>query len=696
MRKLANPLIRYWKPLLCLNIAVGMATVFSVQYSPRNWTANAQLILPESATNLDANLGTLGQLKDQGTSFTNELNPLKVQASILSSNDVMAPIWSSDPEKSLYPDIESYKKLFKMQPMDQSTVIQLNASASDRELAKGRLDQLIESYKNRLNKLREGTAEARLKFTQNQLEQAESKLVQERNGLLSLRQSSGLVDSEEQTKGLVQSINSLQSTQAQLKAQTKASEERARVLADQLKMTPQQALSSVRISQNKEYQSIRQKLSEVSTTIASERGRFTEKSAMIQALLGQQKELSDALKGQLARLVPDSEGLDTSIGGNPYKDTIADVTAQLIQADGDYRATFQQSNQLQQQIDLLKKQLIQSTTDRSKLLDLQRKYDIAEGGYKGIVAQLEQAKLSAFNSYPNVQVLDQSNVSIKPTTPKRSLIYFGGALAAIFGSTALVTFLESRNPLIKLKNIQELPYPILLRLPRSLRDHAQNRSQGTTHLNAEAAEFEFQRLASALSLMPLTNRRVLVTSAMAGEGKTTVALGLAMALVDLGFRILIVDGDYRRAQISQQFGYDQNRTPGLPMTIQVSTNLELLPTSPNPHGKVVELIARGRFERDLNALQAAGGYDFVIVDSAPMTSTSETALMAKAVSNVLMVVCLGVSDRHLVQEAMDQLIRHDAKIIGLALNGVEPRAEKPIETHRSFPSKADMPQPINR
>ncbi len=124
------------------------------------------------------------------------------------------------------------------------------------------------------------------------------------------------------------------------------------------------------------------------------------------------------------------------------------------------------------------------------------------------------------------------------------------------------------------------------------------------------------------------------------------------------------------------------------MTVQVSPNLELLPTAPNPHGKVVELIARGRFERDLNALQSAGDYDFVIVDSSPVASTSETALMAKAIGNALLTVCLGVSDRYLVDETFEQLSRHGGKVIGLALNAVQQRT-------LAYTAKPEDPQVLN-
>jgi polysaccharide biosynthesis transport protein len=90
---------------------------------------------------------------------------------------------------------------------------------------------------------------------------------------------------------------------------------------------------------------------------------------------------------------------------------------------------------------------------------------------------------------------------------------------------------------------------------------------------------------------------------------------------------------------------------------------------------VGEFIARGSFENHLSLIQERGNYDYIIVDSSPLGSTSEAALMASMLVNVLMVVRLGLSDKHMVQESLELLSQHHARIMGLAMNGVELRSE---------------------
>ncbi|NJR73591.1 MAG: hypothetical protein HC773_07650 [Scytonema sp. CRU_2_7] len=394
-----------------------------------------------------------------------------------------------------------------------------------------------------MNELRQGTANAQQQFSQTQLKQAESNLGLAKNKLALFKQATGLVSSENQTKNLVEAIKTLTTTEAEILAQARAGATRSTALSQRLGLSPQQAINSLRLSQNKEYQTIRQKLSEVNAAIAVNRGGLTEENPTIKSLLEQRQQLVTALNKQIAAVVPNYQGVDTSFGGNNFKDTTMDLIAELIQADGESRALQRQAMIIKKQVEGLKTELKVISTQQSQLLDLQRKYDFAEGVYKGIVAQLEQAKISAFNSYPNTQVLDQPTVNPKPTSPKLSLIILGSILTSVFGSLALISFLESRNPLLKPKDLQEIELPVLVRIPCF-------KSPAVGLKVISETELEFQRLASTISLMSLENRRLMVSSSTPKEGKTTVSIGLAAALVVLGFRVLMVDGDFHKAQLS--------------------------------------------------------------------------------------------------------------------------------------------------
>jgi polysaccharide biosynthesis transport protein len=660
---------RHWKALAFLNSVIFAAALANAILSPKVWEADAQLVLPDSSNGLNANLGTLGSLEQKGTQFTGELSPLKVQASILSSQAVMQRTLNADPEKIKFSRLETFVKLFKIKPEDQSTIITISAKGSSEAIAKQRAENLLSFYQSRLNELRIGADSNRQKFISKQLENAKLSLQQARINLAEFQKVTGLLNSEEQTKSLVATIDALTNSHAQAIAQYQASSAEVNSLIKRTRVTPEQANSTLRLNENKEYQEIRQKLSTADTELAAARGTYTEDAPQIQALVSNRNALSSALRQKLSEVAPDAPKLAQNFGGSTSANANSQATllGQLLEAETKTNGARQQVNQLKKYLDLLKNRLSNFSTLQARLGELQQKQDIADGIYKGIVAQIQQDKISAFNYYPNVQVLDLPTVDSKPISPKLSFIVLGALVASTFLSLALVMFLDSRDPHIKRKDLQDIEYPILARIPQM--PHLSPEFE----LDAET-EAEFQRLASAISLMPFENRRFMVTSSIAGEGKTSIVLGLALALTDLGFHVLLVDGDYRRSSLSHRLG-----VPPLSHNIgptPVRPRLDLLPPDISENGaKVMEIVAQGSFEQTLSSHESSGRYDYILVDSAPVGMNSEAALMAATVQQVLFVVRMGVSKREQVQASLEQLKRCKTQILGLVLNGLDTRHE---------------------
>lgn len=78
----------------------------------------------------------------------------------------------------------------------------------------------------------------------------------------------------------------------------------------------------------------------------------------------------------------------------------------MIIAESETLAALRQAQQLASQINQLQAGLNTLPAKQAKLSELQRQLDVAEGVYKGLVAQVQQNNVDAFDAYPNVQVLD--------------------------------------------------------------------------------------------------------------------------------------------------------------------------------------------------------------------------------------------------------------------------------------------------
>ena len=183
-------------------------------------------------------------------------------------------------------------------------------------------------------------------------------------------------------------------------------------------------------------------------------------------------------------------------------------------------------------------------------------------------------------------------------------------------------------------------------------------------------------------------RVVMVTSAVAGEGKTTLASNLAMSLARTGRRTLLIDCDLRRPSAHQLF--EQTLQPGfsevvlneveLPDAVRVTSadpNLFLLPAGLWDRNVVQELAKDGItsiFEKMREE------FDFVIVDSHPVLGATDSLLIGQHVDAVIVSLMRDVSQMHNVHTAQQQLATLGIRVFGAVVSGMPVRTYgKPIQ-----------------
>jgi polysaccharide biosynthesis transport protein len=608
-------------------------------------------------------------------------------------------VLAKDPEKEKFSKLAQYGQLFTIKSEDKATVFQLSVKGSQSDIALYRAIGLTAAYQKRLNELRLEDKTARTKFGHQELDLSEKRLSEAQVALTQFKQLSGFVSGEAQVQGLVSSINSLMNQQAQVQNQANSSTTRVRLISSQLGLTANQIMQTMKLSENQDFQLVRRQLSDVSAALTTVRATQQDNHPQVLGLLSQQKKLQ-AINQKYVQNAASTLQVDTTASGSGGR---SNLMLQLLEADNDASTQKQQAESLEQQIAVLNAKLKTFPKKQARFQELQRRYEVAEGVYKGMLAQGKQANIDVFNAFPNVQVLDQPSVTTKSSL---LLVLFNAILASGIGSVALTLWFERRNPALTPKDLHLTKIPILASIPRNKR--SANEWESTVE-----SEVVFQQLASLVNLKNLENRRLLITSAMAGEGKTTVVIGLANALVDLGYRVLIVDGDFRKGELSQRLScvkdwsssdqlmqYLEKEFSTLPENsnsmlkhlleqslVPIHPNLDLLPTLPQ-QGKIINLIRQGRFEKVLATAEEIRDYDYVLIDSAPDSVTSETALMAGISKHVVFVVRPNISRRNAFLHSIEQLTQHKAKILGCAINAVgTPKGYLQYGT--------DLPSPLN-
>jgi capsular exopolysaccharide synthesis family protein len=170
-------------------------------------------------------------------------------------------------------------------------------------------------------------------------------------------------------------------------------------------------------------------------------------------------------------------------------------------------------------------------------------------------------------------------------------------------------------------------------------------------------------------------KTVLVTSAVAGEGKTVTASNLSAVLAQLGHSVLLIDADLRKPRQHELFGVSNRvglvsaltRQAEVGEVIQQSSvnGLSLIPSGPIPP-QPSELLASDRM-RDLLA-QVRGLFDFVVIDSPPVLPVTDAAILSAEVDGVLLCVGAGQAVREDAQLCIERLSMVEARILGVVLN----------------------------
>ncbi|MEH0825330.1 MULTISPECIES: polysaccharide biosynthesis tyrosine autokinase [unclassified Micromonospora] len=198
-----------------------------------------------------------------------------------------------------------------------------------------------------------------------------------------------------------------------------------------------------------------------------------------------------------------------------------------------------------------------------------------------------------------------------------------------------------------------------------------------TGLRAE----EFRRLRTNIRFLSIDGRigSFVVTGSVAGEGKSTVAANLAIALAQSGERVVLIDGDLRKSRIATLFGLPGG--VGLTSVLVGDVPIEAAmhhwrrelplyvvtsgPTPPNPS----ELLGTRRLADMVAGLVASGMV--VIFDAPPLLPVIDAAVLARATDGALVVTRVGSTKTDQLATSIEALRHVDARILGVVANRVK-------------------------
>lgn len=189
----------------------------------------------------------------------------------------------------------------------------------------------------------------------------------------------------------------------------------------------------------------------------------------------------------------------------------------------------------------------------------------------------------------------------------------------------------------------------------------------------------YKSLRTNLSFLSGTSqcKVVMITSSVPEEGKSNVAINLSMTLAEGGKRVLLMDCDLRKGSLSRYLNVKRSH-PGISNVVAgqcglsdalVTVNNEqftLLPVGPIPPNPA-EMLATDKMASLLKAAREA--FDYVIVDTPPVSVVTDAAVLSRLVDGTVLVVRPGVTTIQGAQLSKKNLESVNAHILGVILNG---------------------------
>lgn len=316
-----------------------------------------------------------------------------------------------------------------------------------------------------------------------------------------------------------------------------------------------------------------------------------------------------------------------------------------------------------------------------QIIDISREQSVKNAIYTFLLQKKEETALSYASKVADSKVIDQANSTDEPVSPNNKIVYLTALLAAMMVGVGIVFGRETMNQKIMFrKEIEEYTNrPVIGEITsQSAKDPVLIEYDKRTFI---AEQFRMLRMTLSNFGNNGQHKRLLVTSSIAGEGKSFIASNLALSLAMTGKKIVLVDFDLNNPSLSHKL--DINHAPGVSEFLQneatadeikiqttLHENLSFIPAGDLPNNPS-ELMMNGRPEQLLNHLSEK--FDYVIVDSAPVLPVTEAYILSPLCDATIYVVRHGYTPKIFVERIDENNKINQLKNVAIVFNGIKAR-----------------------
>lgn len=585
--------------------------------------------------------------------------------------------------------LEEYEEALSVSPVSRTRLAVLAVTTPDPDLSARIANAHVRAYVQHGLRLRSQASEDAREFLEGKLGELKERLELSEIALNAYRRDKGILSLDEKENVVVERLSSLNELHAEAEAERIHREAEAKLIGSR------DYDSLPEVANNTLIQAIKGQLGELESEYVELSAQFKEGYPAVQKARAQVVEM----RGRL-------------------RDEIASIAASIQSA---FLAAVDNEQQLAARLEIQKTKVLALKDAAVQYAILKRETDSNRSLYQSILQRMKEVGISSAVEASNVSVIDSAYPPEKPSAPRWAtllplalLLGLGGGAAFVFGRSFLDSSLGSPEEVERYVGLASLGViPDFQSLPVEVSARGQARVEESDAEGAVAAAaygaplpataglaashavavseegfsvvteaYRTCRTAILFSRPEAAPQTLLFTSAVASEGKTTTVLNTAVVFSQLDARVLVIDADLRRPRCHALLGIEKRAGLSELITGQRDFDSVVHPTdfegvsligagamAPNP----TELLASRAMAELLE--RAAKLYDYVLIDSPPITAVNDAVVLSPMVEGVLLVVRAHETPRKIVQRAEARLRQARAPMLGVLLNQLDGKSD---------------------
>jgi len=595
------------------------------------------------------------------------------------------------------------KRRVSVTHIPDTRLITVTASYNDAEMAQLISNTITEVFIERDISSRRRESTTALDFLSGESEKMKENLRQAEENLRKYKEKEGFAELSGKAKLIVERLSKVESEHESTRISRQELNNRLSEIRSQLEKVSKVWVSSTYISDTPLGLMLRSRLTDLEIRYAQLNREFSSDDRQVTSVRAQIEETKKELKSEVKTVVA---GKTETI--NPI---YTELYTKLVSYETEVNALDAKEDALGSLVAKYENEVNRLPQQELTLARLERERQVNAELYDILVKARNEAEIASASAIGTTEVVDSASKPTRPVKPKKDRNALIGLISGLMLGVLFCFLLEHSDKTIKTEDEVKklLDLPILGVIPRAGAQgtsghrypHRPIESKKRKEIKASILEEsktpvelitrDFPKSPTSEAYRVLTTnlqfaelesklKTLVVTSSGPLEGKTSVAINLAMTLTSARSRVLLVDADFRFPMIHKIFKLDM--VPGLAdvlvglespkwvvHNVEGVDNLDLLTSGsvpPNPS----ELLRSSRMKELILEIQKE--YDKVLFDCPALIGLADVPILSTNVDGVLLVVGANEVDRQAVQKAKESLAKVKACILGVILNKVEP------------------------